>query len=129
MGSSVLTIDMQNSGDFFAFIMVDKENLMAGYLLCKKITVAYKYMCNEKESEFVNLNDKRQLSLGVSRIWIESSIRKKGFGKYLLSVALDFCDRKYSKSEIAFSQPTSAGKHLFESFLKGESELFVFLET
>lgn len=107
------------------FATQNDNGALIGYLLVKDINSAHLYNYNEKEGEFVDLNAPIPASLGVSRIWTSPRCRRKGIATALLNAAL--AEKGVAKEMIAFSQPTSAGKHLFLSFL-GNDRLLVFLD-
>jgi N-acetyltransferase len=114
---------LQEHAVFFA--TSDENGALIGYLLAKTIKVAHLYNFNEKEGEFVDLNAPIPASLGISRIWTSPKWRRKGIATSLLNAALQ--EKGIGRESIAFSQPTSAGKQLFLSFLRND-RLLVFLD-
>ena len=55
-----------------------------------------------------------ECSFGVNRIWVSKSKRRSGIASKLLEIALK--DVNCHRSNLAFSQPSEAGKRLAVSF-------------
>ncbi|CAN3367954.1 N-acetyltransferase Eco1p [Diutina catenulata] len=59
----------------------------------------------------------KTVRMGISRIWVCSSWRRRGLGSKLLDLVQRFATEKVlSPHEIAFSQPSEAGRHLSKNF-------------
>eukprot|EP01080_Neovahlkampfia_damariscottae_P010185 gene10185-2604_t len=104
------------------FIYVNsKIKKIVGVIFCKRIEFAFKLKENE-----ISIEDKvNNILLGVSRIWVHTSQRRKGIAKELLDVAsYHFIDGyPISKNEIAFSQTTNDGKLFAQSYCKKDDIL------
>lgn len=77
----------------------------------------------------------RRVKVGISRIWVAPRFRRMGLARLLLNAVTKHLIYGVSleKSEIAFSQPSSAGGKLAESFFSvthksGETLMPVYLE-
>ncbi|PJF19897.1 hypothetical protein PSACC_00289 [Paramicrosporidium saccamoebae] len=86
-------------------------------------------MTTERLSNATRVNGEKQncsVSVGVSRIWVSPTLRRKGVALRLLR-AIRKCNHQYSVQcttdctvdprQVAFSQPTSQGKSLAIKFL------------
>lgn len=66
--------------------------------------------------------------LGIPRLFVSSAHRRKGIAQALLSAAartfIHGCELEVSKGEVAFSQPTSAGRAVMEKWGKGGVRVF-----
>lgn len=83
----------------------ESDEGLSGVVLCKKDAVSA--LC------------------GIRAIWVTPSNRRKHIASYLLDAAREsFCaDLVLKHSELAFSQPTSAGKAFISSYTKSHSFL------
>ena len=128
LGCSFLQIERTKADYYNAIILINASNIVVGYLQSRKIDHAYRYSCNELGGEFVKLDQRIEAKLGISIIWISPGLRRKGFAKLLLDTAMNNQEIPIAMHEIAFSQPTQAGKSLFSKFLGSNNPLLIYLE-
>lgn len=127
LGCSFMQLDKKKSTLYSAIILVNEKRFVIGYLLYKSINYAYKYDSTEMQGEFVELDVKIEAKLGISILWISPGARRKGLGLKMLETVLQI-HPNISKSEVAFSQPTKAGRCLFLNFIGPSNPLLVYLE-
>ena len=101
------------------------DSRAVGALISVPINCALRVDCSDDidgDDEIVRCNSESEIaSIGVSRIWVHRDHRKKGYAIRLLNVA--FAD--VSKTGVAFSQPTQAGRKLAEHWF-GRRDFLVF---
>ncbi|XP_027066732.1 protein CHROMOSOME TRANSMISSION FIDELITY 7 [Coffea arabica] len=84
-----------------------------------------KEMCDSVTGEILCEKEAVPASCGVRAIWVTPSNRRKHIASYLLdAVRGSFCSgRNLNRTDLAFSQPTSAGRALISNYIGGNAFL------
>ncbi len=133
---------MEKEERFRFYLYVEGEKCI-GLCLAERIKEAYKVLSDKGEvlepSKTLTLSTSSSISiseepdpaiLGISRIWVSVSHRRKGIGLALLDCATgDFVyGMEVPREMVAFSQPTESGGCLARSWFGGSEHWRVYLE-
>lgn len=108
------------------YLVGGPETALVGYVSLLRITEAFPLCEDSKGSDYVELSKSAPKAIGVNRIWLHPEHRRKRLGSFLLKTALAYL--KISASQIAFSQPTEAGKQFARAFT-ADAQLWVYLRS
>jgi N-acetyltransferase len=117
-----------NHYKYYLFI---KDHKIIGFCLAENIAKAHKIQI-QKDSHYVSYDQTQTIDAicGISRIWVDSSNRRKGIATKLIDcVRANFIYYKIlKKNQIAFSDPTEAGRNLARKYFDNE-EFLVYNKT
>ena len=111
----------------FYFYISSISKQIVGFCLAEPIENAQRITyLNENENSFTTTNeDVLKAKCGINRIWVASTMRRKGIATKLLDcVCINFIYiRKLESNELAFSDPTENGRKLAWNYCKTNSFL------
>lgn len=133
LNSSQLSIDLEQSidnteMDHYKYYLYISGTKIIGFCLTETITKAHKIQIGS-DSECVSYDQTQTIDAmcGISRIWVEPSQRRKGIATKLIDcVRANFIYYQIlKKNQIAFSDPTEAGRNLAKNYF-GNEEFLVY---
>ena len=112
----------------FYFYISSITKKIVGFCLAEHIEHAQKIAyLNENKSSFTisDENTQEKVKCGINRIWVASSMRRKGIASKLLDcVCVNFIYiHKLETCQLAFSDPTEFGRKLARNYCKNDTFL------
>ncbi|KAG5518105.1 hypothetical protein PMAC_003291 [Pneumocystis sp. 'macacae'] len=113
----------------YKFFLYLKEKKCIGLILVEPIRSAYPVCPSPSQSSSITLESKALSTyiMGVSRIWVCKTYRRKRIATKLLDIACDYFvyGIKIKKHEVAFSQPSESGKLFIENWTGGKFSVYL----
>merc|ERR1712228_340577 len=113
---------LEQGQSLFCFVE-ETRHCIVGCVVCEYRTFAYQIKINSEsmECDFIQRSSKKEkCQIGVVKIWVHPSHRRKGIGSLLMDcIQTKFVyATKINKKYIAFCQPTRCGKQFAQKYCK-----------
>merc|ERR1712228_232703 len=111
------------SAKYLVCFVEETRHCIVGCVVCEYRTFAYQIKINSESTEcdFIERSSKKEkCQIGVVKIWVHPSHRRKGIGSLLMDcIQTNFVyATKINKKYIAFCQPTRCGKQFAQKYCK-----------